>query len=116
VTAAWEQLRQPYQAATALLYGARVALREPDRVAAGGRLRRAARMADELGARLLSADALDLARRAGITLSGPGDGGDHGDEGERPAGVGRRTGLTTRELEVLRLVAAGRSNREIASA
>jgi DNA-binding CsgD family transcriptional regulator len=115
VTAAWEQLRQPYQAATSLLYGARVALREPDRVAAAGRLRRAARMADELGARLLSADARDLARRAGITLSGPGDEGDH-DEGERPADVGRRTGLTTRELEVLRLVAAGRSNREIASA
>ena len=30
--------------------------------------------------------------------------------------MARRTGLTTRELEVLRLVAAGRSNREIASA
>jgi DNA-binding CsgD family transcriptional regulator len=115
-TAAWEQLRQPYQAATALLQGARAALREPDRVAAAGRLRRAARVADELGARLLSADARDLARRGGITLSGPGDAGDHDGGDEHPAEAASRMGLTARELEVLRLVAAGRSNREIASA
>jgi DNA-binding CsgD family transcriptional regulator len=110
-TAAWEQLRQPYQAVTALLHGARAALREPDRVAAEGRLRRAARMADELGARLLSDDARDLARRGGIALSGP----DHDGAGGHLADGARRTGLTTRELEVLRLVAAGRSNREIAA-
>jgi len=33
----------------------------------------------------------------------------------QPAGAGGRHGLTARELEVLRLVAAGKSNREIAS-
>jgi DNA-binding NarL/FixJ family response regulator len=33
----------------------------------------------------------------------------------QPAGPGRRTPLTARECEVLRLVAAGRTNREIAT-
>ena len=46
---------------------------------------------------------MDLSLRAGVALSA-----------ETPAGPGR-LGLTDRELEVLRLVAAGRTNRDIAA-
>jgi DNA-binding NarL/FixJ family response regulator len=49
--------------------------------------------------------ARQLARRAGIAL-------DPGAEG--PNGATPKIGLTPRELEVLRLVADGHSNREIA--
>ena len=65
------------------------------------RLRRAAALAQRLGARSLSDDIDRLAQRARIGLG---------------TDVPRREqlGLTARELEVLRLVAAGRSNREIA--
>jgi DNA-binding CsgD family transcriptional regulator len=65
--------------------------------------RQAARTADKLGARPLRRMLDDLARRARI-----GTVEQHGD-GEILAG------LTSREREVLRLIAAGRSNREIAS-
>ena len=65
--------------------------------------RQAAQAADKLGARPLRRALDDLARRARI-----GTAEEHGD-GEILAG------LTGREREVLRLIAAGRSNREIAS-
>jgi DNA-binding CsgD family transcriptional regulator len=55
-----------------------------------------------------------LARRARIRLDG-GDGSGAAGAGDGGAGGGGLgLGLTERELEVLRLVAAGRSNREIA--
>ena len=65
--------------------------------------RQAAQTADKLGARPLRRTLDDLARRARI-----GTAEQHGD-GEVLAA------LTSREREVLRLIAAGRSNREIAS-
>jgi predicted ATPase/DNA-binding NarL/FixJ family response regulator len=65
--------------------------------------RQAAHTADKLGARPLRRALDDLARRARI-----GAAQEHGD-GEVLAA------LTSREREVLRLIAAGRSNREIAS-
>ena len=60
-----------------------------------------------------------LARRARISLDTAGDDAD-AQEASRRAGHAQiceteRLGLTAREFEVLRLVAAGRSNREIAS-
>jgi DNA-binding CsgD family transcriptional regulator/tetratricopeptide (TPR) repeat protein len=64
----------------------------------------AAQAADRLGARPLRAALADLARRARIGTA-PQDGPD----GDRFAS------LTSREREVLRLLAAGRSNREIAA-
>jgi DNA-binding NarL/FixJ family response regulator len=81
-----------------------------DRDSAAAPLRRAAELARRLGAGPLSDDIALLARRARIPLSGPGDNA----AAQPPAGPDR-LGLTAREFEVLRLVAAGRSNREIAT-
>jgi DNA-binding CsgD family transcriptional regulator len=76
--------------------------------------------AERLGAAPLQAALADLARRARLTRhSGPDGTRPAGPGGSRPAdqpGGQRRgplTGLTSRELEVLRLLAAGQSNKEI---
>jgi DNA-binding CsgD family transcriptional regulator len=95
---AWEAVGQPYEAAVALTHAARIALAERAGRQAAARLRRAAPIAQRLGAAPLAAQITDLTRRAGCD----GSAGD--------------PGLTSRELEVLRLVAAGQSNREIAAA
>jgi DNA-binding CsgD family transcriptional regulator/tetratricopeptide (TPR) repeat protein len=102
--AAWEGLGQPYATAVALLWAAEAALADGDREAAGERLRRAAPLGDRLGAKPLSGEIASLARRGRIPLM-------HGTAEPDPG----RLGLTDREFEVLRLVAAGRSNREIAA-
>ncbi len=65
--------------------------------------RQAAQTADELGARPLRRALDDLARRARIGTAEP------------PRDGAVLAALTSREREVLRLIAAGRSNREIAS-
>ncbi len=94
---AWEELHQPYALAYALLRAAEQSARDDAAV----RLRRAAELARDLGARPLSERIAACARRARIPLGG------------RTAGPS--LGLTPRELEVLRLVAEGHSNREIAA-
>ncbi|MBV9855984.1 MAG: AAA family ATPase [Streptosporangiaceae bacterium] len=81
------------------------AITPAQREAAAQRLRRAAPIASELGARPLAGAVAALARRAGISLT---------DDGAAAAAPGR-LGLTDREFEVLRLVAAGQSNRDIAA-
>ena len=63
----------------------------------------AAQTADRLGARPLRRALDDLARRARIGAA------------DQPGDSGILAALTSREREVLRLIAAGRSNREIAS-
>jgi DNA-binding CsgD family transcriptional regulator len=103
---AWAGLGEPYPQAQALLYAAEAALARGDRDGAAGRLRQAAPLAAGLGARPLAEKIAILARRAGIRLYDEAIG--HG------AGDGE-LGLTERELEVLSLVAAGRSNRDIAA-
>jgi DNA-binding NarL/FixJ family response regulator len=89
----WQELRLPYETARArMLYG--VAVR-----GAGG----------EEGARLELRAALAAFERLGAAA-------DAGKAGEFLAGsVDLPGGLTHREAEVLRLVAAGRTNREVAA-
>ena len=115
---AWDSAAEPYPLAVALLRAAEAALGAGDREDGAARLRRAAGLAQRLGAGPLSRDVALLARRARITLGRPGETGDARAVPGRPAQPGEpepaRLGLTARELEVLRLVAAGRSNREIA--
>jgi DNA-binding CsgD family transcriptional regulator len=106
---AWADLGEPYPLAQTLLHAAETALASGDRDGAGTRLRESARLAAGLGAQPLAEQAALLARRARITLDGAQDGGL-----DSPALTGT-SALTGRELEVLRLVAAGRSNREIAA-
>ncbi|WP_344906009.1 ATP-binding protein [Actinomadura meridiana] len=93
--AGWEGLAQPYPLARALFHAACADLSAGDRASAAARLDRAAGIAAWLGAAPLARRVSERARRAG--LSGPSGGP-----------------LTARESEVLRLLARGRSNREIA--
>jgi DNA-binding CsgD family transcriptional regulator len=101
----WEEAYSCEKAAVALLIASR-----PDRAAAAAPLRHATAIADRLGARPL-ADALhQLARSARIPLPG---------SGARDVAPGRPhpssiDGLTPREIEIVRLVVAGRTYREIA--
>ena len=104
VAEAWDGLSEPYPAGQSLVHAAEAALARGDRDGAAERLRRAASLASGLGAGPLGERVTLLARRARIRLAGD-------DAPEDPVGT---LGLTEREMEVLRLVAAGRSNREIA--
>ncbi|MGP4021784.1 helix-turn-helix transcriptional regulator [Actinomadura sp. 3N407] len=99
--AAWEALGNPYYRAGALFHAAEAALAGGDHDAAASRLRTAAELADGLGAVLLGERVADLLRRTRTPRGG---------ETSAPLG------LTPREYEVLRLVAEGRSNRDIAEA
>jgi DNA-binding CsgD family transcriptional regulator/tetratricopeptide (TPR) repeat protein len=110
--AAWERLGQPYRAAYAGFRQAEALLAGAgDRDTAAEVLRRAAAITGRLGARLLDAEVQALARRARLDLAG------HAATmapGAPPAAA--QLGLTRREAEVLALVAAGRSNSQIAQA
>lgn len=109
--AAWDRIENPYQLAHALIGAAEAAAADGDRPAAAAQVRRAAEIADLLGARPVREQAESLARRARLTLAG-----DPAAPGADPSEQARRQyGLTARELEVLRLVAIGRSNRDIAA-
>jgi len=73
-------------------------------------LRRASTITGRLGARLLDAEIHALARRARLDLA------QHAAATASGAPPAAQLGLTHRESEVLALVAAGRSNRQIAQA
>jgi DNA-binding NarL/FixJ family response regulator len=105
---AWAALAQPQQEAYALLLAARAASAAGNREGAAARLGRAADLAGRLGARPLLEQIGSLARRARVDVPAlPG-------QRVQPGGAAP-FGLTERELEVLRLVAAGRANRDIAA-
>ncbi|MFG2789310.1 AAA family ATPase [Streptomyces sp. NPDC048419] len=79
---------------------------DEERDRAADLLRLAHAVAEHLGARPLAGSVALLAQRARLTLSRAPD--------RRPADPAEALGLTSRERDVLRLVAAGRTNRQIA--
>ncbi|KAB2378230.1 AAA family ATPase [Actinomadura montaniterrae] len=101
--AAWEGIGNPYARAQALVHAAEAALADGDHDAAAARLGIAADIAAGLGAEPLAGQVADLLRRTRAPRR-------NGAEPSAPLG------LTPREYEVLRLVAEGRSNRDIAEA
>jgi DNA-binding NarL/FixJ family response regulator/tetratricopeptide (TPR) repeat protein len=108
--AAWERLRQPHRAAYAGYRQAEAHLATGDRDTAAQVLRHAAAITGRLGARPLDGEISSLARRARLDLTPP-------TAAALAVGVptpAAQLGLTRREVEVLALVAAGRSNRQIA--
>ena len=106
---AWEALSEPYPAAYARVRLAEALLRVGgDRAAAARELAAAHAVAVRLGATPLQRQAETLARHARISLDVPL---------ARPAengGPAEQLGLTSREAEVLCLLAEGLTNREIA--
>ncbi|MFG1699409.1 AAA family ATPase [Nonomuraea sp. NPDC049309] len=98
---AWVALRQPYAEAQCRLAAGQAALACGDRQKVAAHVDRARALARDLGAAPLLEKLDVLGRRARI--GGPDDGGER-----------QPLGLTARELEVLREVTNGRSNREIA--
>jgi DNA-binding CsgD family transcriptional regulator len=113
--ARWEALGQPYPAAYAHWREAEALLasRAP-RPQAAAVLRHAHQSAVRLGAAPLRREIERLARRARIDLTPSSTRARAGPPAEpSPA---ERLGLTRREREVLGLLAAGRTNRQIASA
>jgi len=130
--AAFEPLERPHELARACYRWAESLLHAGERATAGlqGRtpreaaallLAQAHTAAGTMGARPLAEEIELLAQRARLPLPGlipaTGDGaGARRSEAEGPAAPAPSLGLTPREREVLRLVADGRSNRQIADA
>jgi DNA-binding CsgD family transcriptional regulator len=108
---AFSALGLPYPAAYARLREAEAWLSAGDREAASVALAASAERAHAMGAAGLLEAAEALARRGRLRTEVPGGGGDDAREnGDDPA---QRLGLTPRELEVLLLVAEGRTNKAI---
>jgi DNA-binding CsgD family transcriptional regulator/tetratricopeptide (TPR) repeat protein len=121
--AAWEASGHPYPLAVARWRAAGALLaRRGDRARAADLLRQAHGTALALGAGPLRGEVEHLARLGRVDLApdaepGP-DGATADGDGQAPAAAppGAGLGLTARELEVLALVAEGRSNRQVAEA
>jgi DNA-binding CsgD family transcriptional regulator len=112
----WERLPRPYPAAYARWREAEARLAaRGDRTKTIDSLRRARGMAERLGAIPLLREIDGLAGRARLDLGTVVD-ADGPTEGPAPEPLddAARFGLTTREREVLSLVALGRTNRQIA--
>ncbi|MFE0106248.1 AAA family ATPase [Streptomyces sp. NPDC059009] len=114
VVTAFETLERPYDLAQVRHRQAHALLAAPgspsadDRDRATELLRLAGAVAEELAARPLAESVTALAQRARLSLTRAAE------SPAQPADPAEALGLTSRERDVLRLVAAGRSNRQIA--
>ncbi|WP_311131959.1 helix-turn-helix transcriptional regulator [Nonomuraea gerenzanensis] len=108
VAESWLSLRRPYPAAYARWRQGEAAIELGDRLAAAEPLGEAARIAGRIGAEPLRAEVMAMAVAARVSV----------DAGHRPPPqqVPDPFGLTRREREVLRHLAQGQSNRQIARA
>lgn len=108
----WAGLRDSYRAAYAQWRAAEVALTEKGGRGEGAELLRAAQgTCAEIGATGLQKELDDLARRARV-----GPRAELPEEAVVTNAGGATAGLSTRELEVLALLAAGKTNRQIGEA
>jgi DNA-binding CsgD family transcriptional regulator/tetratricopeptide (TPR) repeat protein len=101
-----------YEAARSRWRLAEALVEAGDRDAAQEQWALAVAAADQLGAAPLRRVLADLGRRARLSVGSAGGPG----SGRPGAGRGPLAALTSREVEVLRLLVAGHSNREIAAA
>ena len=107
----WSALGHPYEVAYCRWrQGAALVATRSDRSEAEESLREARAIAVGLGAEPMRAEVDDLGRRARLVVAGPAGPSTELPSSESPA---EAAGLTKREAEVLGLVAAGRSNRQI---
>ena len=105
----WDEVGDPFRVAGARFHHAQAAFSAGDVAVAASALQAAHRIAGELGAAQLVADIEAFSRRTRLSVTAP-----------TVTVVDHRSaaqlGLTAREAEVLALVAAGRTNRQIGEA
>jgi DNA-binding CsgD family transcriptional regulator len=108
---AWDLLERPYCSALMSWREAEALVEADDRAAATVAAKRAATVADRLGAGWLAAELHSLCARARLELQlsdeSPAENGAGVTDGETPFG------LTPREMQVLTLIAEGATNRQI---